>query len=253
MAAGADDSSAFLSDVFQQAVDHVATIAPQLNSDQLLYLYARYKQVNVGKCNTAKPGFFDFQGKQKWDAWNSLGDMDQDQAMTEYVDGVRKADPTWEPTEGGDSKKSTFMGPVVSTMSFDYEEDYISDNNKTAFDWCKEGNTKQMARLLSNGSVDINQQDTEGLSLLHWACDRGHEDVVRNLLQQKANINIQDEDGQTPLHYAATCEFLGIVQLLLDSSADPSIPDSEGSLPLDSTDSKQIKELLTQWTAKSQT
>ncbi|XP_019618982.1 PREDICTED: acyl-CoA-binding domain-containing protein 6-like [Branchiostoma belcheri] len=252
MAASADDScSSSLSDVFQQAVDHVATIAPQLNGDQLLYLYARYKQVNVGKCNIPKPGFFDFQGKQKWDAWNSLKDMDRDQAMTEYVDGVRKADPTWEPREGGDSKKSTLMGPVVSTMSF--EEEYISDKNKTVFDWCKEGNTKQMARLLSNGDVDINQQDAEGLSLLHWACDRGHEDVVRELLQHKANINIQDEDGQTPLHYAATCEFLSIVQLLLDSSADPSIPDSEGSLPLDSTDSKQIKELLTQWTAKSHT
>ena len=29
----------------------------------------------------------------------------------------------------------------------------------------------------------------KGLFLLHWACDRGHVDIVRLLLDYKANVN----------------------------------------------------------------
>lgn len=37
--------------------------------------------------------------------------------------------------------------------------------------------------------------------MLHWACDRGHLDVVKFLVNRGADINIQDPDLQTPLHY----------------------------------------------------
>jgi diazepam-binding inhibitor (GABA receptor modulator, acyl-CoA-binding protein) len=36
----------------------------------LLILYSLYKQGTVGDCNTEKPGFLDFKGKAKWEAWN---------------------------------------------------------------------------------------------------------------------------------------------------------------------------------------
>ena len=29
------------------------------------------------------------------------------------------------------------------------------------------------------------------MTLLHWACDRGHEDVVRYLIKNKAKVNAQ--------------------------------------------------------------
>ena len=32
-------------------------------------------QATIGKCNTSRPGAFDFVGRAKWDAWNSLGDL----------------------------------------------------------------------------------------------------------------------------------------------------------------------------------
>ena len=32
-------------------------------------------QATVGKCNTKKPGVFDFVGQAKWSAWSDLGDM----------------------------------------------------------------------------------------------------------------------------------------------------------------------------------
>ena len=37
--------------------------------------------------------------------------------------------------------------------------------------------------------------------MLHWACDRGHLDVVKFLINRGADVNVQDGDLQTPLHY----------------------------------------------------
>jgi ankyrin repeat protein len=34
---------------------------------------------------------------------------------------------------------------------------------------------------------------------LHYACIRGHENVVRLLLQRNATVNSRDVDGKTPL------------------------------------------------------
>ena len=39
------------------------------------------------------------------------------------------------------------------------------------------------------------------MSLLHWACDRGHVNVTQALLDHKADVNVLDAEGQTPLHY----------------------------------------------------
>ncbi|KAL8177469.1 UNVERIFIED_CONTAM: acyl-CoA binding domain-containing protein 6 [Gekko kuhli] len=56
--------------------------------------------VKCGSCNTPKPGFFDFEGKQKWEAWKALGDTSPEQAMREYISTVKKLDPTWNPQGG---------------------------------------------------------------------------------------------------------------------------------------------------------
>ena len=39
------------------------------------------------------------------------------------------------------------------------------------------------------------------MGLLHWCCDRGHAELVYLLLNHNVNINTQDGDGQTALHY----------------------------------------------------
>ena len=46
-----------------------------------LELYKYYKQATIGDCNTPKPGYFDFVGKAKWDAWKSVADLPKEKAM----------------------------------------------------------------------------------------------------------------------------------------------------------------------------
>lgn len=41
------------------------------------------------------------------------------------------------------------------------------------------------------------------MTLLHWACDRGQLDKVKALVEEyQANVNAQDSEGMTPLHFA---------------------------------------------------
>ncbi|XP_028668250.1 acyl-CoA-binding domain-containing protein 6 [Erpetoichthys calabaricus] len=246
---GARRESAELEAEFEAAAERLPTLLQTASREQLLYLYARYKQVKVGKCNTTKPGFFDFEGKQKWEAWKQLGDMSPRQAMQEYVATVQLLDPEWNPKlldRKPKEKKSGFGGPVLSSL---YQEETIREEDKNIFDYCRENNIEYVTRAINSKKVDVNLKDEEGRALLHWACDRGHIDLVSMLLQNNADINSQDDEGQTALHYASACEFADIVELLLKAGADPLIKDQEGSLPEEVTESKDISSLLRQYAA----
>lgn len=224
-----------LQTTFERAADHLTTLAASLDSETLLYLYARFKQAKEGPCNISKPGFFNFQAKQKWEAWNELGRMSPQQAMQEYIDEVKNLDVNWEcDKDSGASKNvSSSLGFTVSTLrGQDFE--VVHDDQKTLFDWVKEGNIKRVTELLHGSKTsELNQVDAEGMTLLHWASDRGYVDMVKLLLQCGSNINQQDSDGQTALHYASSCGHANTVRLLLSSGADESIADNEGLIPFD--------------------
>ncbi|GCB65311.1 hypothetical protein scyTo_0013441 [Scyliorhinus torazame] len=145
-------------------------------------------KAKFGKCDIPKPGFFDFEGKQKWEAWKAMGDMTAQQAMQEYVAAIKKLDPEWNPKDSVkySDQKLLFGGPVVSSL---YQEEMIREEDKTIFDHCRENNIDHILKALLSKNVDVNLKDEEGRALLHWACDRGHKDLVDMLLQQKAEIN----------------------------------------------------------------
>uniref|UniRef100_A0A673B6S9 Acyl-CoA-binding domain-containing protein 6 n=1 Tax=Sphaeramia orbicularis TaxID=375764 RepID=A0A673B6S9_9TELE len=228
---------------FESAADRVRDLIQTASRDQLLYLYARYKQVRVGL--NSIPGFFDFEGQRKWQAWKQLGDMEAEQAMREYISLVNVLDP-----EGrrGAEKRTSFGGAAVSSL---YQEEMIRYLHYTQniFDYCRENNIEHIILLLYCVCVCYLFVCLQGRALLHWACDRGHKELVSVLLQHKADINSQDNEGQTALHYASACEFADIVELLLNAGADPSIKDMEGSLPEEVTESSAISSLLRQYTA----
>uniref|UniRef100_UPI00398EF1B4 acyl-CoA-binding domain-containing protein 6 isoform X3 n=1 Tax=Pristiophorus japonicus TaxID=55135 RepID=UPI00398EF1B4 len=179
-----------LEDQFERAAQQLQRLAQGAGRDTLLYLYSRFKQAKFGKCNVPKPGFFDFEGKQKWEAWKEMGDMTAQQAMQEYVAAVQKLDPEWNSKDSvkESDQKIRFGGPVVSSL---YQEEMIREEDKTIFDHCRENNIDHVLKSLLSKNVDVNLKDEEGRALLHWACDRGHKDLVGMLLQQKAEINSQ--------------------------------------------------------------
>ncbi|KTF74681.1 hypothetical protein cypCar_00023342, partial [Cyprinus carpio] len=61
----------------------------QPSNDMMLKFYSYYKQATQGPCNIPRPGFWDPIGKAKWDAWNSLGEMQKEEAMAAYVEDLK--------------------------------------------------------------------------------------------------------------------------------------------------------------------
>lgn len=51
----------------------------------MLRFYSYYKQATMGPCLVPRPGFWDPIGRYKWDAWNSLGKMSREEAMSAYI------------------------------------------------------------------------------------------------------------------------------------------------------------------------
>ncbi|XP_046543412.1 acyl-CoA-binding domain-containing protein 6-like isoform X2 [Haliotis rubra] len=234
-------------ELFKSATKFVRTIAGKIENEALLYFYARFKQVKEGPCRVPKPGMFDFQGKQKWEAWKKLGTMSRKKAMMEYVSFLSDIHPHWEDKSGSrqsaGSRHTTGMGICVSTMANTDEQ--LADQDKTVFDWCKEGNTEKVCLTFATYDTGVNKLDPEGLALLHWASDRGYKDMVELLLVHKADVNVKDQDGQTPLHYAVSCEHVDVTSLLLSHGADVNIRDNDGVLPIDCA-TENLKSMLLQ-------
>ena len=75
---------------FEQASRDVKTLDERPDNDTMLRLYALYKQGSEGDVKGDKPGFFDFVGAAKYEAWEKLRGTSQDQAKKKYVDLVKK-------------------------------------------------------------------------------------------------------------------------------------------------------------------
>lgn len=73
---------------FKQAADDAQNLPDRPDNDTLLKLYALFKQGSEGDVSGEKPGFFDFVGVAKYEAWEKLKGMDSDEAKQKYIDLV---------------------------------------------------------------------------------------------------------------------------------------------------------------------
>uniref|UniRef100_A0A672IGY1 Acyl-CoA-binding protein n=1 Tax=Salarias fasciatus TaxID=181472 RepID=A0A672IGY1_SALFA len=70
---------------FEAAAAEVKQLKAKPADEEMLRIYALFKQANVGDVNTARPGMLDFTGKAKWDAWEKLKGKSKEDAMNEYI------------------------------------------------------------------------------------------------------------------------------------------------------------------------
>ncbi|HET8943134.1 MAG TPA: acyl-CoA-binding protein [Rudaea sp.] len=75
---------------FEKATEDVKNLKQRPDNDTLLKLYALFKQGSDGDVSGPKPGFFDFVGTAKYEAWAKLKNMPATEAMQKYVDLVNE-------------------------------------------------------------------------------------------------------------------------------------------------------------------
>ena len=79
-----------LSAAFAQAAEDSKNLPTRPDNDTMLKLYALYKQASNGDVQGNRPGFTDFVGRAKYDAWANVKGMAQEAAMQAYIDLVNK-------------------------------------------------------------------------------------------------------------------------------------------------------------------
>ena len=96
------------------------------------------------------------------------------------------------------------------------------------------GQSTATKRLLKAGS-DVTTREKTGKEALHIACMGRSENVpriVNNLIKGNANVNAQDNNGWTPLHYAVENLCTGCVKKLIKNGANPKQKDKKDESPL---------------------
>ena len=77
-------------DLFDKAAAAAKSLPNRPDDQTMLTLYALYKQGSSGDVTGSKPGFFDFVGTAKYEAWEKLRGTGAEEAQRRYADLVRK-------------------------------------------------------------------------------------------------------------------------------------------------------------------
>lgn len=91
-----------IQDEFNRAVEFIRTPPGnnpvKTSNNQKLKMYARFKQATIGPCSQhggEQPWAVQIEQRAKWDSWNALGDMSQQEAMQQYIDILKQIVPNW--------------------------------------------------------------------------------------------------------------------------------------------------------------
>lgn len=78
-----------LEEDFEQAAKDITPVVG-VPVEEMLELYALFKQAKFGDNTTSKPGIFDPKGRKKWEVWTSKKGMTKEAAMKLYVEIVNR-------------------------------------------------------------------------------------------------------------------------------------------------------------------
>ena len=77
-----------LQEEFENAAARSKEFTKRPSNEELLELYALYKQATEGDVSGERPGGFDFKEIAKFDVWEDLKGKSREQAMKQYIDLV---------------------------------------------------------------------------------------------------------------------------------------------------------------------
>lgn len=205
--------------------------------DQQLELYGLFKQATIGDAPTdisKSCSVFDPKRKAMNDAWSNKRGQDTVSAISDYIAIIDAKCPHWRsggcqdipPEEESDGRSGWAVGSILRDPIGD--EDLDDTLIGKVCQLCAEGDKKVVESALKDDPALISMHDKDGMSCLHWASDRGHDDLVHFLLQNSADPNAVDNCGNTPLHIAAMAGQKDVVRSLLDAKADVTICNNDG-------------------------
>ncbi|XP_051060259.1 ankyrin repeat domain-containing protein 23 [Phodopus roborovskii] len=104
--------------------------------------------------------------------------------------------------------------------------------HRTALHWaCLKGHRQLVSTLLAAGAA-VEARDLLDRTPVFWACRGGHLDILKLLLNQGAQVNAQDKIWSTPLHVAVRTGHSACLEHLIECGAHINAQDKEGDTAL---------------------
>ncbi|MBA3954145.1 ankyrin repeat domain-containing protein [Candidatus Dependentiae bacterium] len=125
----------------------------------------------------------------------------------------------------------TFAAALMLTSSLTYCMTQKDNINQQFFAAIQAGNYSLVQDLLNNGA-NVNAQNTQNYTPLHFAAAHGHTALAQLLIDNKAPINAQATQNFTPLHLAAQYGHTALAQLLIDNKAPINAQNTQNVTPL---------------------
>ncbi|SBT77070.1 acyl-CoA-binding protein, putative [Plasmodium ovale] len=248
-----------LEEKFTQTCNAVKMFRGKMKVEQWMYLYGLYKQItagdmqlsedsnekandsNIGKSTSKKQEKTkddksnSFMQSEKMIAWKNCYGVNKKVCKFLYVKFFNELFP--QALENMNNNFSFDISKGVSKMkSFkennNYEKDTIHESSNNLCDiLCRNvvsANLDDIKKALKNYPYLINKKNTDGLTALHYACDRGYLEIVKFLVNQGADINVEDSYGDTAIHIAAYSEKSDIINYLTSIGADLNRKNADG-------------------------
>ncbi|KAK9283567.1 hypothetical protein L1049_011815 [Liquidambar formosana] len=107
----------------------------------------------------------------------------------------------------------------------------ILERGEAVLTAARRGEIKHLESLLQKGAT-MNYRDQYGLTALHIAAIKGHQDAVAILLEYGMSVECQDNEGHSPLHLAVEGGNIETVEVLINKGANVNAKSKRGATPL---------------------
>ena len=115
----------------------------------------------------------------------------------------------------------------INTYNLNNNLNTNNNLNRELLIYSKKGYKEKVLEIISQENLDINYQNENGWTALHYACDEGNLKIVEILIKAHSNINIKNNDKKTPLHISVTRGYFDITKLLVENGGDLTVIDNE--------------------------
>lgn len=127
---------------------------------------------------------------------------------------------------------------VQAALAEGVDVDSQDDNGYTALHWnadmgCTPGDREEIVKILLTHGAAIEARDSMGRTSLFVAASSGSAQIVRALVLAGADVNARSNSGATPLMLAASSGSLDAVTFLLAGGADANAFTPDGTTAMD--------------------
>lgn len=120
----------------------------------------------------------------------------------------------------------------LSSVSYNFNHVFGLSRMSLLHFACECGHIEVIKILLSSRDIDINAKNVYGHTPLYYACWNGYDEILKLLISNGAVLDVTDNNGNTPLHTACHFGRIEIVKILIENKANVHSIDNKGNTPL---------------------